>query len=117
MAWFEVDIFKKCIEVDLHDYSHRTAITAAREKIKEAYDHGFKYIRLIHGAAGIRNKEDGGSIKFALHSMLRRGEFDKWVQEKSSGGHRILDESIILALRKNPAPSDTAWKEMPSDEY
>ncbi len=35
MAWFEVDIFKKCIEVDLHDYSHRTALKAAREKIKE----------------------------------------------------------------------------------
>ncbi len=117
MAWFEVDIFKKCVEVDLHDYSHRTAILAAREKVKEAYEHGFRYIRLIHGAAGMRGKEDGGSIKFALRSMLSRGELDKWVQGKSSGGHRILDESIILALRKNPAPVDTEWKEMPYCEY
>jgi hypothetical protein len=56
MAWFEVDIYRKCVEVDLHDYSHRTAIAASREKIKEAYEHGFKYIRLIHGAANIRIK-------------------------------------------------------------
>ncbi len=117
MAWFDVDIFKKCVEVDLHDYSHRTAILVAREKIKEAYEHGFRYIRLIHGAAGIRSKEDGGSIKFALHSMLKRGELDKWVQEKSSGSHGIRDESMILALRKNPAPVNTDWKDMPRDEF
>jgi len=35
MAWFEVDIFNKCIEVDLHDYTHSTAIAVSREKIKE----------------------------------------------------------------------------------
>jgi hypothetical protein len=46
----------------------------AREKIKEAYEHGFRCIRLIHGAANVRHKEDGGSIKFALRSMLKSGE-------------------------------------------
>lgn len=25
MAWFEIDIYRKCVEVDLHDYSHRFA--------------------------------------------------------------------------------------------
>ncbi len=33
MAWFEVDIFEKCVAVDLHKYSHRTALIVAREKI------------------------------------------------------------------------------------
>ena len=50
MAWFEVDIFRKCVEVDMHGYSHMTAIQVAREKVKEAYEHGFKHIKLIHGA-------------------------------------------------------------------
>lgn len=45
MAWFEVDIYRKCVEVDLHDYSHMTAIAASCEKIKEAYEHGFKLER------------------------------------------------------------------------
>ncbi|MFZ3059268.1 MAG: Smr/MutS family protein [Candidatus Methanoperedens sp.] len=117
MAWFEVDIFNSCVEVDLHDYSRMTAIQVAREKIKEAYEHGFRFIRLIHGSANITNKKDGGSIKFALRSMLNNGGLNNWVEEKGSKNHRLMDESMILALRKNPKPGDGEWKEMPMDEY
>ncbi len=117
MAWFEVDIFKKCVEVDLHNYSRRTALAAAREKIKEAYEHGFRYIRLIHGSTNIRIQEDGGSIKFALRHMLKSGELDKWVEERSSKNHIFRDESVIFALRKNPKPLGGGWKEVPADDY
>ena len=116
MAWFEVDIYRKCVEVDLHDYSHRTAIATSLEKIKEAYEHGFKYIRLIHGAADIRNKKDGGSIKFALHAILKRGELDRWVNINSKD-HSFDGGSLLLALRPNPAPVDMEWKEIPLFEY
>ena len=116
MAWFEVDIFKKCIEVDLHDYSHMTAIRVSREKIKEAYDHGFKNIRLIHGAADIANKKEGGSIKFALRTILKRGELDRWV-DKGSRNNRFDRGSMLLFLRPNPAPVDKDWEEMPAYEY
>ncbi|CAG0979674.1 MAG: Smr/MutS family protein [Candidatus Methanoperedens sp.] len=114
MAWFEVDIFKKCVEVDLHSYSTRTAIMAAREKIKEAYEHGFRHLRLIHGAANITNKNEGGSIKFALRSMLKSGELDKWINKN---GSRVQDESLILEIRKNSAPTEHEWKEMPLEDY
>ncbi len=117
MAWFEVDIFNRCVEVDLHGYSHNTAIEAAREKIKEAYEHGFRYVRLIHGASNIRHKEDGGSIKFALRSMLNNGRLNKWAEEKGSKNHRLREDSMILALRKNPKPVDGEWKEMSMEEY
>ncbi len=117
MAWFEVDIFKSCVEIDLHDYSHKTTLEVARKKIKEAYEHGFRYIKLIHGSANIRDKHDGGSIKFALRSMLKRGELSMWAQDKESGNHKIMDESIILALRSNPAPKDREWENMPLCEY
>ncbi|MDP2845787.1 MAG: Smr/MutS family protein [Candidatus Methanoperedens sp.] len=117
MAWFEVDIFNRCVEVDLHVYSHMTAIQAAREKIKEAYEHGFRFIRLIHGSTNIRDKKDGGSIKFALRSMLKSGGLNKWVEENGSKNHRLKEESMILALRKNPKPVDGEWKEMPREEY
>ncbi len=59
MARFEVDIFRKCVEVDLHGYSRSTALAVARDKIKEAYEHGFRYVKLIHGAANIRQSSDG----------------------------------------------------------
>ncbi len=117
MARYDVDIFNRCIKVDLHGYSHRTAHIIAREKIKEAYEHGFRYIWLIHGAANIRHKEDGGSIKFALRSMLKSGELARWVEDRDSKNHKISDGSIVLALRKNPAPVDGEWKDMPIDEY
>lgn len=116
MAWFEVDIFKKCITVDLHDYSCRTSLAIAREKIKEAYEHGFKYIRLIHGAANIKEKNNGGSIKFALHGILKRGELDRWVA-KGSKEHRLEGGFMLLALRPNPSPVEEEWKEMPLDEF
>lgn len=81
MAWFEVDIFKKCIIIDLHGYTYRTAMKEAKGKIKEAYEHGFRHIRLIHGASGIKQKTDGGNIKFALRSMLKKHELDSWVEK------------------------------------
>jgi len=114
MAWFEVDIFNKSIEVDLHNYSTRTALAVARDKIKEAYEHGFRQVKLIHGAADIKNKNDGGSIKFSLRSMLRCGELDKWIDKD---GSEYRDESMILVLRKNPAPVDWEWKEMLLEDY
>ena len=117
MAGFDIDIYNRCVEVDLHCYSHRTALYAAREKIKEAYEHGFRYIRLIHGSADILQKGNGGSIKFTLRSMLKSGELEIWVEKNGSKNHKILDGSITFALRKNPKPADRKWKEMPVDEY
>ena len=114
MAWFEVDIFEKCVAVDLHKYSHRTALIVVREKIKEAYGHGFRHVRLIHGAAYITKKNDGGGIKFALHSILKRGELDKWVDKKECS---FREGELILRLRKNPVPVDGEWKEIPPEEY
>jgi len=114
MAWFEVDIYRKSVEVDLHNYSTGTALMAAREKIKEAYEHGFRYVRLIHGAANISNKNERGSIKFALRTMLKSGELDKWIDKN---GSRFRDESLILEIGKNPAPLEREWNDMPPDDY
>jgi len=114
MAWFEVDIFKKCVDVDLHNYSTRAALMAAREKIKEAYEHGFRNVRLIHGAAHISDKTEGGSIKFALRTRLKSGELDKWIDRK---GSRVRDESLILEIKKNPAVVERDWSEMPPEDY
>jgi hypothetical protein len=114
MAWFEVDIFQKCVEVDLHNYSTRTALMASREKIKEAYEHGFRHVKLTHGAANITNKNEGGSIKFALRTMVKSGELDKWIDKN---GSRVRDESLILEIRKNLVAVEREWKEMPLEEY
>lgn len=114
MAGFEVDIFKKCVMVDLHNYSIRTALIAAREKIKEAYEHGFRHIRLIHGAANIVSKNEHKTIKYSLRTMLKSGEFDRWVDRK---GSVFRDESLILEIRKNSASLNREWNEMPLEDY
>ena len=119
MAWFEVDVFRKSVDVDLHEYTHRTAIILAREKVREAYEHGCKSIRLIHGATNVHGKDGGGrgSIKSALRDMLKRGEFNAWAEERDSKEHKVRDASIVLALQKNPAPVDGKWAKMPMGEY
>jgi hypothetical protein len=71
-------------------------------------------VRLIHGAADITKKINGGSIKFALHSILKRGELDKWVDKKKC---EFREGELILSLKKNPAPLDGDWKEIPLEEY
>ncbi len=114
MAGFEVDIFNKCVQVDLHNYSIRTALIAAREKIKEAYEHGFRYIRLIHGAANIVSKNERKTIKYSLRIMLKNGEFDKWIDKR---GSVFRGESLILEIRKNLSPLNREWNEMPLDDY
>jgi hypothetical protein len=45
---------------------------------------------------------------------LKRGELDKWVDKKES---EFREGELILRLRKNPAPVDGDWKEIPIDEY
>jgi hypothetical protein len=45
MAWFDVDIFESMVNVDMNEYSRETALIVVREKIKEAYEHGFMHIR------------------------------------------------------------------------
>ena len=117
MANFEVDVFKSCVKIDLHDYSHMTAIKTAREMIKEAYDHGFRFVRLIHGASNIRTKDNGGSIKFTLRSMLQRGDFALWAENNNSKKHKIMNGYMIIELRNNPAPMEREWKEMPPSDY
>jgi len=67
MAWFEVDIFNKSIEVDLHEYSHSTAIAVS--------------------------------------------------VDRGSKNHRFDGGYLLLALRQNPAPVNSDWKEMPFHEY
>ena len=118
MAWFEVDVYRKSVDVDLHEYTHRTALILAREKVREAYEHGYKSIRLIHGAANVQGGRDSkGSIKFALRDMLKRGEFNAWAEGRDSKEHRVRDASIVLALRKNLTPVDGKWRKMPIGEY
>jgi len=46
--------------------------------------------------------------------MLRCGELDKWIDKD---GSEYRDESMILVLRKNPAPVDWEWKEMLLEDY
>ncbi len=50
-------------------------------------------------------------------AMLKSGELAGWAEERDSKNHKLRDESLIIALRKNPAPVDRKWKEMQLEEY
>lgn len=116
MASFDVDIFSRRVEVDLHGYACRTAIAVAREKIREAHEHGFRYIRLIHGTA--RYGEGGtGTIRSALRELLNSGGLGRWAMDRNSANHRFRDAYMDIALRPNPTPKDAGWTDMPLTDY
>lgn len=114
MAWQEVDIYKKYVDVDLHGYSTRTAVIIVREKTREAFEHGFRHVRFIHGAGEIRNRKDGGSIKFTLRSMINNGGLDHYIVRRNS---IFNNDSVILEIKKNPEPVERDWNELPLSEF
>lgn len=110
----EVDIYRKKVDVDLHKYSARTAAIIVREKAREAFEHGFRHVRFIHGAGDIKNKNDGGSIKFALRSMIKNGGLDNYIIKNNSV---LNNDFVVLEIKKNPAPLEKEWEELPLPDF
>ncbi|HIH45150.1 MAG TPA: hypothetical protein HA257_08815 [Candidatus Methanoperedenaceae archaeon] len=116
MASLEVDIFSRRITVDLHGYATGTAISVAREKIWEAYEHGFRHVRLIHGNTG-HGAGGTGTIRSALLELLNSGGLGRWAMDRECENHRFRDTYMDIALRPNPVPGDADWTDMPLTDY
>jgi hypothetical protein len=111
------------IQIDLHGYAVSNAIAIAKSKIKEAWENGFDYITLIHGARASRHhfsaRNTGyGAIKWELRSALSQGYWKEWVFYRRSKKHSIGAISMKLKLRPNSNPnSHPNWTFMPDEDY
>jgi hypothetical protein len=125
MAWMKIEPEDRIVVVDLDGYSMWTALDVASEKVREAWENGFAYISLIHGATGVqhrseqqRSRSGKGAIKWKLRGIVRRGEWREWIYYRHSKKHDIGGVAMSLALRPNPNPrKEPIWSPIPEEEY
>lgn len=103
--------------LDLHGYPVRQAVELAERMVKAAWEAGFEFIKVIHGAPDIRHKLSAsvlgrGGIKCELRDCLSRGDWNQYVYPRRSRRHRIDDGSMILALRNGASANLGLQKEM-----
>lgn len=100
--------------VDLHGYDVVTALDLALASVRDAYLNGYDTVELQHGARSVASgvSEGRGRIKTELRRMADAGRFDTWVE---SSWDRA--SSLLLHLRRNPAPRRETWSAPPPRAY
>ncbi len=89
--------------LDLHGYPVWQALETATAKVKEAWERGWKEVKLIHGAPDIGHWQTAwavgrGGIKWGLRGLLSQGEWNQYVYPRRSRRHRIGDGAMTLAI-------------------
>jgi hypothetical protein len=114
--------------MDWHGYAQDQVATWADQVIEAAFEHGFRYVEFVHGAAEIRARgtlgyqgappEGRGQIKQLLRKRLFGRQWQQWVKERREGGHRLSETAMVIALRENPEPNPSApWPLIPPPEH
>jgi hypothetical protein len=110
--------------MDWHGYTPDQVATWADRVIEAAFDHGFRTVEFVHGAADVVTRgtpgyegtriEGRGGIKDLLRRRLYRGAWRKWVPEVREGLHEVSEGSMLIVLRENPRPNRNArWPVVP----
>jgi hypothetical protein len=97
------------VEFDFHDFAHFEAEETAVGVVCAAWQHGYAYVTLSHGAGDVPTSgwwpHMRGSIKRALYSLWSQGAFNEWAWYRRSVKHTTTPTRIRLALRPNPEPT------------
>lgn len=121
MAWIEFDYDRDVVQVDLHGYSVETALEVARSVIAEAYENGFRYVRLIHGYNTSRSRTypyGKPTIKEELLRLLDEGAFSRHAYSRKSGQHQRQAGAITIAILPNTSPNTSPiWTALPQSDY
>ena len=105
----EAEASDRCYVLDLHGYTVRDAVRISKLRVREAWENGFRRIRLIHGSALIKSGIDAwylgrGGIKWELRRRVERGQWSRYVDTDHPELHDIRNAVMTLALRPNPNP-------------
>ena len=113
----------EAVEVDLHGYTLWSAIEVAHAAVQAAWERGYESVRLVHGARMAHHHWSGvvrggyGSIKWALRSNLRSGQFEPYSRGPHSRKHVRGPVVLTVALRPNRDPMDAPWPAFPEPEH
>jgi hypothetical protein len=123
MPHLKIDHEQRHVEVDLHGYGLSQARRVAREKVREAWENGFRRITLVHGGAaavrpGAAWSQRYGVIKWQLRGLFRRGRWRQYLVHGGSRKHRLDEGAMRLAVRPNPEPrTEPRWSPLPGASF
>ena len=105
------------LELDLHGYRYATGERVARAKILEAYNNGFRALRIRHGRStggSDAYAPNEGTLKAALLALCREREIARLLD----GDPFIGDAATQLFFRPNRRPhAPPRWTGLPRPEY
>lgn len=110
----ELDHDTSTVRFDWHRYAPDQVVTWADRVIEAAFDHGFRYVEFVHGAADVAARgtpgyqgssvEGRGRIKEILRRRLYRGHWRRWAHDVRDGVHDLSEGRMVIALRENQNP-------------
>jgi hypothetical protein len=123
----ELDHETGTARVDWHGYAPDEAELWSDRIIEAAYQHGFRYVEFVHGAADVAARgspgyragfKGRGQIKEVLRRRLYGNAWRRWVADRREGRHRVHEGRMVIALRDNPNPDGKArWPIVPPRAY
>jgi len=109
-------------EFDLHGYEADTALAAAREWTRDAWEHGCRTVTFVHGSAAVTapppdlGRGGPGAIKWTLRRALRDGCFAPYAERGAR--HTLAPDLIRLVLATCPDPDPSLpWTPPPPREW
>lgn len=120
----EVDPDSLTVRVDWHGYATDQVETWADRIVQAAWEHGFRHVEFVHGAADVAARgtighddpsvPGRGRIKGILRRRLYRNQWRRWAEPVRNGNHQIEEGRMLIVLLENPRPrSGARWPVVP----
>jgi hypothetical protein len=114
--------------MDWHGYAVDQVETWADRLVQTAWEHGFRRVEFVHGAANVAARgtigHDSpavggrGRVKDVLRRRLYGGRWRRWAESVRDGHHEIDEGRMLIALLENPRPNPKArWPVIPPPAY
>ena len=121
----EVDPDTQTVRLDWHGYAVDQVETWADRIVQAAWEHGFRYVEFVHGAADVAARgtigHDSpavggrGRVKDVLRKRLYGGRWRRWAESVREGNHRIEEGRMLVALlEKSAAEPESALARDPA---
>jgi hypothetical protein len=124
----EIDPDTQTVRVDWHGYAIDQVETWADRIVQAAWEHGFRRVEFVHGAADVAARgtighdspsvAGRGRVKDVLRRRLYRGQWRRWAESVRDGNHEIAEGRMVITLLENPRSNPkTRWPVIPPPAY
>jgi hypothetical protein len=116
------------VRVDWHGYAVDQVETWADPIVEAAYEHGFRRVEFVHGAADVATRgtighdsprvAGRGRVKDVLRRRLYGNRWRRWAEPVRTGLHDIEEGRMVIVLLENTEPRRRArWPVLPPPAF